>query len=265
MAHDVFISYSAQDKPIADAACATIEARGIRCWMAPRDVTGGLDWSEGVIDAISGSALVVLTFSANSNACEQVKREVERAVSKGLPVLPFRIEDVPSPSTWSISSRADTGSTPSPRPSKTTSGVWPTPPGSSLDLTSLYTTLFPGRGSEAYLFTVFPWLQPVNLLGKVAGLLGNVLLLIGVRWMIVSKPGGVNVAAGACRFLAVVVLVWFVFALGTTLTTGRRAGQAGGLVTAILQTAALAWGQIFVVWALIRWSTRRLTPGPRRP
>jgi len=34
MAHDVFISYSAEDKPIADAVCAALEAEHIRCWIA---------------------------------------------------------------------------------------------------------------------------------------------------------------------------------------------------------------------------------------
>ncbi|WP_423948599.1 toll/interleukin-1 receptor domain-containing protein, partial [Candidatus Binatus sp.] len=38
MAHDVFISHSARDKPYADAICAKLESRGIRCWIAPRDV-----------------------------------------------------------------------------------------------------------------------------------------------------------------------------------------------------------------------------------
>ena len=37
----------------------------------------------------------VLVFSANANASPQVMREVERAVAKGLPVIPFRIEDIP--------------------------------------------------------------------------------------------------------------------------------------------------------------------------
>ena len=41
MAHDVFISYSSKDKPVADAACATFEAAGMRCWIAPRDVPPG--------------------------------------------------------------------------------------------------------------------------------------------------------------------------------------------------------------------------------
>lgn len=41
--HDVFISYASSDKPVADAVCAALEQRGIRCWIAPRDILPGLD------------------------------------------------------------------------------------------------------------------------------------------------------------------------------------------------------------------------------
>lgn len=95
MAHDVFVSYSAKDKPTADAVCATLESRGIRCWIAPRDILPGMDWGEAIIDAINSSRAIVLVFSANANQSSQIKREVERAVSKGIPIIPFRIEDVP--------------------------------------------------------------------------------------------------------------------------------------------------------------------------
>jgi hypothetical protein len=94
MAHDVFISYSSKDKPVADATCATLEARGIRCWMAPRDIMPGADWGESIIDAINSSRAFVLVFSANANVSVQIKREVERAINKGLPVIPLRIENV---------------------------------------------------------------------------------------------------------------------------------------------------------------------------
>jgi hypothetical protein len=36
MPFDTFISYSHKDKLLADAACAAMEAAGIRCWIAPR-------------------------------------------------------------------------------------------------------------------------------------------------------------------------------------------------------------------------------------
>lgn len=95
MAHDVFICYSSKDKPTADAVCATLEQRGIRCWMAPRDVLPGTDWSESIIDAIAGARAIVLIYSQHANESPQVRREIERAVHKRVAIVPFRIEDVP--------------------------------------------------------------------------------------------------------------------------------------------------------------------------
>jgi tetratricopeptide (TPR) repeat protein len=94
MAHDVFISYSNKDKPTADAVCAALEANGVRCWIAPRDILPGSDWGEAIIDAIHGCRAMLLIFSSNSNSSAQIKREVERSVNAGIPVVPFRIEDV---------------------------------------------------------------------------------------------------------------------------------------------------------------------------
>jgi hypothetical protein len=94
MAHDVFISYSNKDKPTADAVCAALEANGMRCWIAPRDILPGSDWGEAIIDAIHGCRAMLLIFSSNSNSSAQIKREVERSVNAGIPVVPFRIEDV---------------------------------------------------------------------------------------------------------------------------------------------------------------------------
>lgn len=95
MAHDVFISYSNFDRTTADAAVAVLESRGIRCWIAPRNITPGLDWSEAIIEAIEHSSVMVLILSATANGSPQIKREVERGVNRGIPIIPFRIEDVP--------------------------------------------------------------------------------------------------------------------------------------------------------------------------
>lgn len=95
MAHEVFVSYSTNDKPIADAVCATLERHGVRCWIAPRDILPGLDWGAAIIDAIGESRVMVLVFSASANKSPQIKREVERAVHKGVTIIPVRIEDVP--------------------------------------------------------------------------------------------------------------------------------------------------------------------------
>ena len=92
-AHDVFISYSSRDRARADAICAALEADGVRCWIAPRDGTPGASYAKFLVDAIAASRLVVLVFSRNANASEAVLNELEIAFSRGIAVLPVRIED----------------------------------------------------------------------------------------------------------------------------------------------------------------------------
>mgnify|MGYP001223827573 CR=1 FL=1 len=94
MAHDILISYSSKDKPVADATCATLEAKGLRCWIAPRDILPGADWGESILDGIAGARAFVLLLSESANGSPQIKREVERAVHGGLPIFTVRIEDV---------------------------------------------------------------------------------------------------------------------------------------------------------------------------
>ncbi len=94
MARSVFVSYSLPDRACAFELVARLEARGISTWIAPRDISPAADWAEEIIEAISGARLMVLVLSGHSNASPQVRREVERAVHKELPVLPFRIEDI---------------------------------------------------------------------------------------------------------------------------------------------------------------------------
>src|SRR5262245_7656472 len=94
MAHDVFVSHSSKDKSTADAVCAMLESKGIRCWIAPRDIVPGKNWGESIVEALKGARVMVLVFSSNANNSPQIQREVERAVAKGIPVIPLRIENI---------------------------------------------------------------------------------------------------------------------------------------------------------------------------
>jgi ABC-type amino acid transport substrate-binding protein len=94
MPYDAFISYCSEDKKVADAVCGTLEATKIRCWIAPRDVLPGRTWGSAIVDAIGESAVMVVIFSKHSNGSPQVMREIERAVNKGVSIIPFRVEDV---------------------------------------------------------------------------------------------------------------------------------------------------------------------------
>ena len=95
MASDVFVSHSIKDKAVAEAIVARLEADSVTCWIAPRDVVPGADWGESIIDAIESSRIMILIFSRNADASPQIKREVERAVNKGVYIIPFRVDDIP--------------------------------------------------------------------------------------------------------------------------------------------------------------------------
>jgi TIR domain-containing protein len=94
MEFDAFISYASAGKTAADAACAVLEAAGIRCWVAPRDISPGREYAAAIIDAIDQCRVMVLIFSSSANDSPQVRREIERAASKGVAIMPVRIEKV---------------------------------------------------------------------------------------------------------------------------------------------------------------------------
>lgn len=75
---------------MANAICHFLEVRGIRVWIAPRDILLGLEWSEAIVDAISSSSILVLVFSSFANKLAQVKREVD------MKIFPFTQIDLQS-------------------------------------------------------------------------------------------------------------------------------------------------------------------------
>jgi|GEM_PF-4206642 len=97
-AFSAFISYAKADRESAEEICASLESRGFRCWIAPRDVRAGREYGNEIIRGIEQSRCLVLVLSEAANESHFVRREVERAVSKRKPVFPIRIEEVlPSP------------------------------------------------------------------------------------------------------------------------------------------------------------------------
>ena len=89
----MFISYSQEDKTIADAVCASLEAVSIRCWIATRDPSPGGDWAAEIVHAIDASKVFVLVFSGHCNGSVHVRNELLRAVNQAVPIIPFRVKD----------------------------------------------------------------------------------------------------------------------------------------------------------------------------
>jgi len=94
MAHDVFISHSTLDKPAADAVCHGLEARGVRCWMAPRDQIAGKAYGHQITEAIRDARVMVLIFSENVNNSQAVLNEINLAAAANVTIVPFRMAKV---------------------------------------------------------------------------------------------------------------------------------------------------------------------------
>src|SRR5580704_8817154 len=90
----VFISHSSKDRPTADAICAHLESAGINCWIAPRNIEPGANWTKGIMQGLEACRVLILVFSEHANDSDHVQREVAKAFSSGLAVIPFRIKDV---------------------------------------------------------------------------------------------------------------------------------------------------------------------------
>jgi TIR domain/LCCL domain len=94
MAKTAFISYASEDESVAGTISEYLEQSGVSCWIASRDVRPGADYGSEIIDGIETSTALVLVLSEHANSSEFVKREVERAVSKGKPIFPVRVREV---------------------------------------------------------------------------------------------------------------------------------------------------------------------------
>lgn len=93
----VFISHASQDATVAEKLCAALEAAGLPCWVAPRDVVPGEFYAEAIVRAIDAATIFVLVLSQHAAASPHVVREVERAASKRHPIVSFRIDLVSMP------------------------------------------------------------------------------------------------------------------------------------------------------------------------
>ena len=90
----VFISHSSKNKPLADAVARHLEANGIACWIAPRDIKPGANYGVALLDGLSSCQAVLLLLTDDSNRSQFVMKEAERAVSRKIPILVARFQPV---------------------------------------------------------------------------------------------------------------------------------------------------------------------------
>jgi len=100
MAAHVFISHAKDDQASAHWWCRSLEEDGLDCWIAQRDIPPGADWAERIIEGLEAARAVLLLLSASAMASPQVRREVERATHKQVPLIALRLDDAPLTKTF---------------------------------------------------------------------------------------------------------------------------------------------------------------------
>ena len=89
---DVFISYQHNSVDLVKRIVSTLEKNDIKCWYAPRDVTG--DYATSICNAILAAPIFVVIMTEEAGQSDQVLNEVEMAYErlqkKEISILPFK-------------------------------------------------------------------------------------------------------------------------------------------------------------------------------
>lgn len=97
---DVFISHSTKDVETANAICSYLESNGLKCWMAPKDITGGKIYAEEIIDGIQESPVFLIILSEAAVLSKHVLSELDTAFNEKKTIIPFCVDDASIPKTF---------------------------------------------------------------------------------------------------------------------------------------------------------------------
>lgn len=100
---DVFICHrtAEPDQDIADAICTRLEERGLRCWIAPRNIlAGSQNYERDILKGVENSKIFLLVSSFKSIYSEDCEMELKAAVLAGKALYSYRIDDTPYDGTF---------------------------------------------------------------------------------------------------------------------------------------------------------------------
>ena len=92
MSHDVFISYSGEDREEAQRIREFLQTRGIRCWIDKKNLRFARHYDREIEQAIRRSRVVVWLASRRSTASDYVKFEISTALNYKKPLGPVYLE-----------------------------------------------------------------------------------------------------------------------------------------------------------------------------
>lgn len=88
----VFISHAKTNVGPAMEIVAALEASGVPCWIAPRDIPAGTKWGHAIAAGLLECRLLLLLCSQDAYTSQWVEAEVGQADKKRLPILPVRLD-----------------------------------------------------------------------------------------------------------------------------------------------------------------------------
>lgn len=95
-----FISYSAKDERLAAAIHAFLNQAGVVALKAPDDIAPGTDWAAAITTMIERCTHMVLVWTSNSMASQEVSKELTLAMQCGAVIIPFRSENLAPDGAW---------------------------------------------------------------------------------------------------------------------------------------------------------------------
>lgn len=92
MADRLFISHASEDEAVVNRIVAYLEAHGVVCWIAGRDIPPKAIYAEAITSGIQNSSACGVIVSRAANASAAIKRELELASHYGKPFVPIRVD-----------------------------------------------------------------------------------------------------------------------------------------------------------------------------
>lgn len=90
----LFVSHHSSKLPVAEHVERALNAKGIKCWVAPRDVDPGEPFDKAIRKAIADTDAMLLLFCSRSEKSRHVKRELILADQLGKAIIPLRLERI---------------------------------------------------------------------------------------------------------------------------------------------------------------------------
>lgn len=90
----IFISHSKKDFSRIEKYIASLEAIGLECWVAPRDIPKGVPFAKAIAEAINKCNIFIVFISNNAFLSDHVLNEIDLASSWKKKIIPVFLENV---------------------------------------------------------------------------------------------------------------------------------------------------------------------------